>query len=154
MYKRQTHYCFEGLCLCLLLIHNENVFFTGEAGTGKSHLLRVMVTALQQQLGANHVYVTASTGIAANHIDGTTIHSFAGMTSPDINPTYIYKQILNQSTKEVINHWKTCEVLIIDEISMIDGRFFDTLEYKARRCLLYTSFLPLLQSQHISERVS
>ena len=119
--------------MCLLLIHNENIFFTGEAGTGKSHLLRVMVTALQQQLGANHVYVTASTGIAANHIDGTTIHSFAGMTSPDINPAYIYKQIINQSTKEVINHWKTCEVLIIDEISMIDGRFFDTLEYKARR---------------------
>ena len=113
--------------------YTENVFFTGDAGTGKSLLTQAMVTALQKQLGKEHVFVTASTGIAATNIDGVTIHSFAGMKSVDINPSYIYKQILNQHSKGVIDHWMKCKVLIIDEISMIDGRFFDTLECKARR---------------------
>ena len=55
------------------------MFFTGDAGTGKSYVLRLMVTALKKKLGAKKVFVTASTGIAACNIGGTTLHSFAGM---------------------------------------------------------------------------
>lgn len=118
--------------MCLQLIHYQNVYFTGDAGTGKSHLLRVIVAALQQQLGADHVYVTASTGIAACNIEGVTIHSFAGMKAVDKKREYSYNQILNAKAKSVIERWKTCKALIIDEISMLDGCFFDVLEYKAR----------------------
>ena len=31
-----------------------------------------------------------------------------------------------------VDRWQTCEVLVIDEISMLDGALFDTLEYIAR----------------------
>lgn len=106
------------------------MFFTGDAGTGKSHILRVMIEALQEQLGKDKVFVTASTGIAACNIGGITIHSFAGLgiTNMDVNQT-LRKVRQNEAAVE---RWKACQVLIIDEISMLDGRLFDMLEYVGR----------------------
>lgn len=51
-----------------------SVFFTGSAGTGKSYLLKRLITMLPPQ----STFVTASTGAAACHIGGTTLHAFAG----------------------------------------------------------------------------
>ena len=106
------------------------MFFTGDAGTGKSHILRVMIEALQEQLGKDKVFVTASTGNAACTIGGITIHSFAGLgiTNMDVNQT-LRKVRQNEAAVE---RWKACQVLIIDEISMLDGRLFDMLEYVGR----------------------
>ncbi|CAK4077998.1 unnamed protein product [Aphanomyces euteiches] len=58
---------------------NENVFFTGRAGTGKSFLLR----RLQRLLSPVGLYCTATTGIAAFHIHGITLHHFAGLRPND-----------------------------------------------------------------------
>ena len=55
------------------------MFFTGDAGTGKSYVLRLIVSALKKKFGSQKVFVTASTGIAACNISGTTLHSFAGI---------------------------------------------------------------------------
>ncbi|KAI1293020.1 ATP-dependent DNA helicase PIF1 [Halotydeus destructor] len=52
-----------------------SIFFTGSAGTGKSHLLRYMTHRLPPET----TMVTASTGIAASHINGMTLHTFAGI---------------------------------------------------------------------------
>ena len=52
-----------------------SVFFTGSAGTGKSYLLKRLITMLPPQ----STFVTASTGAAACHIGGTTLHAFAGV---------------------------------------------------------------------------
>lgn len=57
------------------------MFFTGDAGTGKSYVLRLIVSALKKKFGSQKVFVTASTGIAACNISGTTLHSFAGIGS-------------------------------------------------------------------------
>lgn len=54
-----------------------SVFFTGSAGTGKSYLLKRLITMLPPQ----STFVTASTGAAACHVGGTTLHAFAGMLS-------------------------------------------------------------------------
>ncbi len=54
----------------------KSVFFTGSAGTGKSFLLRRIVSHLRAIRGADAVYVTASTGIAACAIGGVTIHRY------------------------------------------------------------------------------
>lgn len=51
-----------------------SIFFTGSAGTGKTFLLKRIINALPP----NSTFVTASTGIAATHIGGSTVHSFAG----------------------------------------------------------------------------
>ena len=48
----------------------KSVFFTGSAGTGKSYLLKRLITMLPPQ----STLVTASTGAAACHIGGTTLH--------------------------------------------------------------------------------
>ena len=47
-----------------------SVFFTGSAGTGKSYLLKRLITMLPPQ----STFITASTGAAACHIGGTTLH--------------------------------------------------------------------------------
>ena len=63
----------------------ENVFITGGAGVGKSHTLRAVIDALKLKYGANfhkYVCVTASTGIAATHIGGCTLHAAAGVGVP------------------------------------------------------------------------
>ena len=57
----------------------ESFFLTGGAGTGKSFTLGHIVAALEARHGQRSVFVTGSTGIAACHVGGTTLHSFAGI---------------------------------------------------------------------------
>ena len=56
-----------------------NVFFTGCAGTGKSFLLKRIISQLYKVHGKDSVYITATTGLAACAINGVTIHQFAGL---------------------------------------------------------------------------
>src|SRR6266404_8530312 len=54
-----------------------NVFLTGEPGAGKSHTVNTYTRWLGEH-GVEHS-ITASTGIAATHIGGMTIHSWSGI---------------------------------------------------------------------------
>lgn len=97
-----------------------NVFLTGEPGAGKSHTVNQYVSYLREH--HIEVAITASTGIAATHIGGMTIHSWSGIG---------IKDRLNKSDIEHIKglpHYakriKKAKVLIIDEISMLDGKIF------------------------------
>lgn len=54
-----------------------NIFLTGAAGSGKTFVLNKYIKYLKQEnIG---VAVTASTGIAATHMNGITIHAWSGM---------------------------------------------------------------------------
>ena len=66
--------------LNLVVEKNQSVFFTGPAGTGKSVLMRSIISALKKKHAKDpeRVAVTASTGLAACHIGGITLHSFSG----------------------------------------------------------------------------
>ena len=94
-----------------------NVFLTGEPGAGKTHLINEYVIYLR----ANdiNVAVTASTGIAATHIGGMTIHSWSGigiktkLEKSDLNKIKTSQYIVRRITKS--------KVLIIEEISMLTG---------------------------------
>jgi len=59
----------------------KNVFYTGGAGTGKSTLLTRLIELLVEQHGRKHVFVAATTGLAACAVGGTTVHQFAGISS-------------------------------------------------------------------------
>lgn len=103
----------------------KSIFFTGSAGTGKSFLLKRIIGALPP----NHTFATASTGAAACHIGGTTLHSFAGIGSGNGS---VNQCIELASRAKVSQQWKACRHLIIDEISMVDADLFEKLETVAR----------------------
>ncbi len=90
--------------------------------------MRVITKYLPQ----DSCFITASTGIAASLIGGITLHSFAGISANDVNLPLetILSKIQNSKIK--LDNWKKCRHLIIDEISMIDGDFFDLIEEVAR----------------------
>ncbi|KAL2101689.1 hypothetical protein ACEWY4_003450 [Coilia grayii] len=107
------------------VLSRKNVFFTGSAGTGKSFLLKRIVGSLPPK----STFATASTGVAACHIGGTTLHNFAGIGSG----SGTLENCLELAQRPgVIQNWLSCKHLIIDEISMVDAQFFDKLEAIAR----------------------
>lgn len=104
----------------------ENVFFTGGAGTGKTFLLKHAIGSLSP----SGLFITASTGVAACHIGGITLHQFAGVGKATDSPQECLKQALRKSG--TVKRWKSCKNLIIDEISMVSSNFFDILDYLGR----------------------
>ena len=116
----------------LVVDDKKSVFFTGSAGTGKSVLMKDIIKTLRlkyaKQLDA--VAVTASTGLAAFNIGGVTLHNFAGIGLGKEKVEDLIKKIgKNPKAK---NRWLKTKVLVIDEISMVDGDLFDKLEQIAR----------------------
>ncbi|XP_005721083.1 ATP-dependent DNA helicase PIF1 [Pundamilia nyererei] len=107
------------------VLSGKNVFFTGSAGTGKSFLLRRIMGSLPPK----STFATASTGVAACHIGGTTLHNFAGIGS---GSAPVEQCIELAQRPGVLQHWTSCRHLIIDEISMVEAQFFDKLEAVAR----------------------
>lgn len=116
----------------LVLQKNQSVFFTGPAGTGKSVLIRAIISELKKKWARDpeRLSVTASTGLAACNIGGQTLHSFAGigLGKEDV-PTLVKKIRRNAKAK---NRWLRTKTLIIDEVSMVDGELFDKLAQIAR----------------------
>ncbi|CAJ0866127.1 13970_t:CDS:2 [Entrophospora sp. SA101] len=95
--------------VCQLALTGQNVCFLGEAGTGKSFLLKHLIKLLSEEY-EEELVITSYTGRTAINIRGKTLHSFAG-----------------------IGVAGECKILIIDEISMLDGNLFDKLEIIARQ---------------------
>lgn len=95
-----------------------NVFLTGEPGAGKSYTVSAYVNYLRSR--GVEPSVTASTGIAATHIGGLTIHSWSGIGIKKSLSKYELKEIAERD--HVRRRIKAAKVLIIDEISMLDGK--------------------------------
>ncbi len=98
-----------------LLKMGHNAFVTGAAGSGKTHLLNEYIRYLREH-GAS-IGITASTGIAATHMGGMTIHSWSGLGIRDTLTPYDLETMEEKSYL-----WKRFEeasVLIIDEVSML-----------------------------------
>ncbi|KAL1494333.1 hypothetical protein ABEB36_009948 [Hypothenemus hampei] len=107
-------------------LSGQNIFFTGSAGTGKSFLLKKIIGALPPDV----TVATASTGVAACHIGGITLHQFAGIGGGDAR---IERCIELASKPPIVTIWRKCKHLIIDEISMVDGTYFQKIEEVARK---------------------
>ncbi len=101
-----------------------NVFLTGEPGAGKTHVINQYIAWLEA--AGLKVAVTASTGIAATHIGGMTIHSWSGLGIRDQLSAYDLDQI--GTNEKVVKRAKNAHALIIDEISMLDGKVLDMVD--------------------------
>ena len=98
-----------------ILKMGHNAFVTGAAGSGKTHLLNEYIRYLREQ--NVNIGITASTGIAATHMGGVTIHAWSGL---GIKDTLSSHDIAKMEEKSYL--WKRFEntnVLIVDEISML-----------------------------------
>jgi len=105
-----------------------NVFLTGEPGAGKTYVLNQYIAWLES-CGVS-VAITASTGIAATHIGGMTIHAWSGIGARDELSAYDLDAIANK--EKIAKRIKKTQVLVIDEISMLDGRLLDMVDKVCR----------------------
>ncbi len=105
-----------------------NIFLTGEPGAGKTHTINTYIAYLRSH-GVEPA-ITASTGIAATHIHGQTIHSWSGIGINKHLSHYDIDRIA--STEYIVRRIKKNAVLIIDEISMIDAATLDAVDRVCR----------------------
>ena len=101
-----------------------NVFLTGEPGSGKTHTINQYISYLRDH-GVEPA-VTASTGIAATHIGGMTIHSFSGIGIKTEMSEYDLEELTQRES--LVKRARKTDVLIIEEISMFDARAIDMVD--------------------------
>ncbi len=112
-----------------ILISGKNVFLTGAAGSGKTHLLRAFLRWADNELKT--VAVTASTGIAATHMGGMTIHAWAGIGIADSLSDTQIERIAYE--KKLNKRFNDTDILIIDEISMLHHSRLDMVDAILRK---------------------
>ena len=104
-----------------LLKSGKNVFLTGSAGAGKTYVINQYIQYLRERNVP--VAVTASTGIAATHMNGMTIHAWAGI---GIKDALTSSDLQNMKAKKYLkDKLENAKVLIIDEISMLHKKQLD-----------------------------
>ncbi len=114
-----------------LLKLGNNVFLTGSAGSGKTYLLNRYIKYLRHHKVG--VSVTASTGLAATHLNGRTIHWWSGIGVRDALSKI--QLVALQRDKRVKKRYQNTKVLIIDEVSMIHAYQLDLIDQVARHML-------------------
>ena len=105
-----------------ILLNGQSALLTGPAGSGKTYVLNQFIRHAKKD--GKTVAVTATTGLAATHLGGNTIHAWSGIGINDTLPKYFVDD-LTKSRRETIE--KT-DVLIIDEVSMLHDYRLDLVD--------------------------
>lgn len=100
-----------------------NIFLTGAPGAGKTYVLNQYIEYLKEH--DINPAVTASTGIAATHIGGVTIHSWSGVGVKQNLTDWDVDEI--ESKKYLWSRYEKTKVLIIDEISMLSADILNSV---------------------------
>lgn len=109
-----------------ILESGQSALLTGAAGSGKTYLLNRFITRAKRS--GRNVAVTATTGLAATHLGGSTIHSWSGIGISDhLQPGHGHN--LSEQRRKIISQ---ADVLIIDEISMLHDFRLDMVDAVCR----------------------
>ncbi len=106
-----------------------NVFLTGSPGSGKTYTIKEYIDWLR--LHDIEPAITASTGVAATHIHGQTIHAWSGIGITQHFTPYELDRIAGK--EHVAKRIQKTKVLIIDEISMLSGTVLDAVDRVCRQ---------------------
>ena len=109
----------------------KNIFVTGPGGTGKSELIRTIVSHAKQEGKA--IQVCATTGCAADLLQcgARTIHSWAGIGLASGTVQEEVNKVASRKQKQ--SNWKKTSILVIDEVSMMSAKLLHILDLIARR---------------------
>lgn len=100
-----------------VMLGGNSVFLTGAPGAGKTFVLNEFIRRARRK--GKDVAVTASTGIAATHIGGSTIHSWSGLGIRDFLGPKDLAQLSGNA--KLVKRYNSCDILVIDEVSMLHG---------------------------------
>lgn len=95
----------------------QNVFLTGQAGTGKSFVLKHLLQKFHEDPSISYG-LTATTGAAATLVHGRTVHSFLGIGLGKKSATEM-AYLTRTRKKKIYQQILQLHILIIDEISMM-----------------------------------
>lgn len=105
-----------------ILESGRSVLLTGAAGAGKTYVLNKYIKRAKKQ--GKSIAVTATTGLAATHLNGTTIHAWSGIGVSSMLDKHMMKS-LGKTRQELI---KKADVLVVDEISMLHDYRLDMVD--------------------------
>lgn len=106
------------------MLSGESVFLTGAPGSGKTYVLNQFIERAKKS--KKRLAITASTGIAATHIGGTTIHSWAGLGIRDSITEQDHKWL--KENPRLLKRYNNIDTLIIDEVSMLHGKRLNMID--------------------------
>lgn len=104
-----------------LLEQGGNMFITGQAGTGKSTLLKLFRAHTRR-----NVAVLAPTGIAALQVGGQTLHSFFNL------PLHVIHEDDIKLDNRRVQQYCALETLVIDEVSMVRSDVMHAIDITLR----------------------
>ncbi|MDO4870796.1 MAG: PIF1 family ATP-dependent DNA helicase [Candidatus Saccharibacteria bacterium] len=109
-----------------ILQSGRSALITGRAGSGKTYLLNQFIKS--QRAAGKVLAITATTGLAATHLSGETIHRWAKIGIHESLPNNFFQKLTTKDRQRMIE----VDILIIDEISMLSDVQFSMIDYILR----------------------
>ena len=113
------------------ILKKDNVLLTGGAGVGKSYLVGEVVSELRN--AGKQVVVLGSTGVSAVNVGGQTLHSFFAFgICNHLDELMRHDRDAKARLTEIKKVLTRCDLLVIDEISMVSADLLDMIYYRLR----------------------
>jgi len=113
------------------ILKKDNVLLTGGAGVGKSYLVGEVVSELRKV--GKQVVVLGSTGVSAVNVGGQTLHSFFAFgICNHLDELMRHDRYTKARLAEIKKVLTRCDLLVIDEISMVSADLLDMVYYRLR----------------------